>query len=443
MGNPIPIAKILGEKQEAYVYGNINTDKSLIFLCNADEKEAKQISFGKILWNLPRWSISILQGTNGSLNLLMNTAIIGSSKDSPGQLVFRKLPASVVDSKSFAWLSEPIPMSSDECDKKTKRPPPQVVTTQDTTDYMWLVTRLVIKDEKEKEKNHKFNLKLFNVGDVGTVYIDGKRQSMYQGGYQVDVPLDIEKKRDTSEETAITTGGNKKHVFTLQILNGLMGLPHIMTHMENYEQGILGDVYINEEDITYVGWGVNAGLIGEKKRYFDPTTHSAIPWKSMNAERTSPVTIDTSKIQHGGPMWYTFQFTLPEEYHDVTCTEDALPPIALDLMSMRKGNVWVNGRHLGRYWLELATRPTDLRAREDQDYAGWYDPHKKCRIGYDVPSQRYYHIPLEWIKRGGKDRKNCVVLFEEWTGDPCEIRIVQRVLCNKCESNEICVHGMA
>ncbi|CAG8501641.1 12214_t:CDS:1, partial [Acaulospora morrowiae] len=442
MGNPIPTAKILGEKQEAYVYGNINSAKSLIFLCNADEKESKQMSFCNSLWNIPRWSISILQGSDNSLetpslSLLMNTATIESPKSSPDRLVFRILPESVIDTGSFFSLSEPIPLSVDSCEKKSLRPPPQIATTQDTTDYMWLVTNLTIEREKIQDQTlNKFILKLHNVGDVGTVYIDGKMQSVYRGGNEVHLPLDLNYTRDFFRD-GIHPDNRKEYIFTLQILNGLMGLKHLEIHMEKYEQGILGDVYLNNKQITSAGWGINIGLVGEKERYFDPVTHSSLLWKSMNFEESFSM---TTNILKEGLVWYKFQFTLPDEYHDVTRAEDTLPPIALDLISMGKGNVWVNGRHLGRYWLELATRPTDPRAREDQDYAGWYNPHIKCRVGYDVPSQRCYHIPLEWMKRCGEDRKNIVVLFEEWGGDPLKIRVVQRVKCNICEPDEICTH---
>ncbi|KAF0391646.1 Beta-galactosidase [Gigaspora margarita] len=460
MKNPIPTAKILDEKLEAYVYGDINSTKSLIFLCNSDEKNAKQIEFFNVLWDLPRWSISIIQGGDLSLEipptLLMNTAIIEKSKDSPDRSVFKPFPASIIDYESFAWLLEPTPHFSDECDKITPRPPPQIITTQDTTDYMWYVTQVVI-NHHELENNHKspkFNLKLHNVGDVGVVYVDGKVQSVHRGGDQVDVPLHLDFKNKINDEisdinnneTIITPDNSKKHIFTLQILNCLMGLPHIMAFMERYEQGLLGDVYLNDKNITHIGWQVNVGLVGEKKGYFDPSTNYNLPWKSMNIESSLPTTSDQdifhqrilSNTQEKSPnlttqipvqvglTWYKFHFTLPNEYHDITRTQDTLPPIALDLTSMTKGNVWVNGRHLGRYWLEIATRPTDPRARDDQDYAGWYNPHTKCRVGYELPSQRYYHIPLDWVKRG-KDHKNCVVLFEEWGGDPRGIRVVQRV----------------
>ncbi|CAG8777916.1 2822_t:CDS:1, partial [Racocetra fulgida] len=100
MRNPIPTAKLLDEKVEAYVYGNINFTKSLIFLCNANEKCAKQIEFCNVLWDLPKWSISIILGDDCSFTLLMNTAIIEPPKESPDRLVFKPLPASVIDFES-------------------------------------------------------------------------------------------------------------------------------------------------------------------------------------------------------------------------------------------------------------------------------------------------------------------------------------------------------
>ncbi|CAG8673467.1 5947_t:CDS:2, partial [Racocetra fulgida] len=329
----------------------------------------------------------------------MNTAIIEPPKESPDRLVFRPLPASVIDFESFAWLLEPIPLFTDAFDKRTPRPPPQIAT-QDTTDYMWYVTQLVIKNDENEgnQTSAKFNLRLHKIGDVGVVYADGKVQSVHRGGNQVDIPLNLD----------------------------------CTSKVNNDISDINRDVYLNDKNITHthIGWQVNIGLVDEKKCYFDPSTHCTLPWKKLSSESSSTITdqdifcqrtllnmqkkytnLTTQLPVQAGLVWYTFHFTLPKEYYDITHTEDTLPPIALDLTSMTK---------------ELATRPTDPRARNDQDYAGWYNPHTKCRVGYEMPSQQYYHIPLEWIKRDG-DHKNCVVLFEEWGGDPRGIRIVQRV----------------
>lgn len=62
-------------------------------------------------------------------------------------------------------------------------------------------------------------------------------------------------------------------------------------------------------------------------------------------------------------------------------------PVALDLGSMGKGQAWVNGHHLGRYWLLLA--PSS--GCSSCDYRGPYNSDK-CRTDCGEPSQRWQVI---------------------------------------------------
>lgn len=61
-------------------------------------------------------------------------------------------------------------------------------------------------------------------------------------------------------------------------------------------------------------------------------------------------------------------------------------PVAIDLSSMGKGQVWVNGHNLGRYWT--------LSAPEDGcqtcDYRGAYDSNK-CLTNCGEPTQSWYY----------------------------------------------------
>ncbi|KAK1557895.1 hypothetical protein Q3G72_033805 [Acer saccharum] len=49
-------------------------------------------------------------------------------------------------------------------------------------------------------------------------------------------------------------------------------------------------------------------------------------------------------------------------------------PIALNLASMGKGQAWVNGESIGRYW--SAHRSPSTGCTENGDYRGNYDPFK-------------------------------------------------------------------
>ncbi|KAG6602115.1 Beta-galactosidase 16, partial [Cucurbita argyrosperma subsp. sororia] len=69
-------------------------------------------------------------------------------------------------------------------------------------------------------------------------------------------------------------------------------------------------------------------------------------------------------------------------------------PIALNLGSMGKGAVWVNGWGIGRYWVSFLTRKGE-------------------------PSQKWYHVPRSFLKPTG----NLLVIFEEEIGNPVEITL--------------------
>ncbi|KAK7840929.1 beta-galactosidase 16 [Quercus suber] len=69
-------------------------------------------------------------------------------------------------------------------------------------------------------------------------------------------------------------------------------------------------------------------------------------------------------------------------------------PVALNLSSMGKGEAWVNGQSIGRYWISF------------HDYQG-------------NSSQILYHVPRSFLKTG----ENLLVLLEENGGNPLQISL--------------------
>lgn len=58
-------------------------------------------------------------------------------------------------------------------------------------------------------------------------------------------------------------------------------------------------------------------------------------------------------------------------------------PVALDMRSMGKGQVWINGQSIGRYWTASANGKCD-----DFHYAGTYR-QTKCQLGCGQPTQKW------------------------------------------------------
>jgi len=59
-------------------------------------------------------------------------------------------------------------------------------------------------------------------------------------------------------------------------------------------------------------------------------------------------------------------------------------PLALDLESMGKGQVWINNQSIGRYWMAYAKGDCNSCT-----YSGAFRP-VKCQLGCGQPTQRWY-----------------------------------------------------
>ncbi|PHU21885.1 Beta-galactosidase 9 [Capsicum chinense] len=93
-------------------------------------------------------------------------------------------------------------------------------------------------------------------------------------------------------------------------------------------------------------------------------------------------------------------------------------PVALDFSSMGKGQAWVNGHHIGRYWTLVAPNNGCERTC---DYRGAYGSDK-CRTNCGEITQAWYHIPRSWLNTSN----NVLVIFEETDRTPFEISISTR-----------------
>lgn len=88
-----------------------------------------------------------------------------------------------------------------------------------------------------------------------------------------------------------------------------------------------------------------------------------------------------------GPAWWRGHFEGPAEGE---------APLFLDAAGLTKGQLYVNGTHVARYFTATAT-------------------------GKRVPPQSHYFIPSPWIKAG---QPNTVLIFDEHGGDPSKCRLV-------------------
>ncbi|RVW38790.1 Beta-galactosidase 8 [Vitis vinifera] len=100
-------------------------------------------------------------------------------------------------------------------------------------------------------------------------------------------------------------------------------------------------------------------------------------------------------------------------------------PVALDFMGMGKGEAWVNGQSIGRYWPAYVS--SNGGCTSSCNYRGPYSSNK-CLKNCGKPSQQLYHVPRSWLQPSG----NTLVLFEEIGGDPTQISFATKQVESLC-----------
>ncbi|KAM7489077.1 hypothetical protein LguiB_026561 [Lonicera macranthoides] len=210
-----------------------------------------------------------------------------------------------------------------------------------------------------------------------------------------------------------------KVVQTVQLVQGFndvvlvsqtVGLQNYGAFMEKDGAGIKGKIKLTgskngDVDLTESSWTYQIGLNGESLKLYSIENNENEGWTDLTPDAIPSIF-----------SWYKTYFDSPE----------GSDPVVVDLGSMGKGQAWVNGHHIGRYWNLVA--PKD-GCQETCDYRGAYDSDK-CTTNCGEPTQIRYHIPRSWLQR----TKNLLVLFEETGGNPFEITVksvATRTICSQ------------
>ncbi|KAH0691029.1 hypothetical protein KY289_018387 [Solanum tuberosum] len=105
-------------------------------------------------------------------------------------------------------------------------------------------------------------------------------------------------------------------------------------------------------DLTWQKWSYKVGLKGEALNLHSLSGSSSVKW------------VEGSLVAQRQPLtWYKSTFNAPA----------GNDPLASDLNTMGKGQVWINGQSLGRYWPGYKASGNCGAC----NYAGWFD-EKKC-----------------------------------------------------------------
>ncbi|XP_044342369.1 beta-galactosidase 7 isoform X4 [Triticum aestivum] len=367
-----------GEQQEGHVF---ETESNCVaFLVNLDKHKTSNIQFGEASFQLAPKSISILSSCR---RVVFETAKVSQlpSVLQPlqtcrecfiYQFYFGQVnaqhglrTAQVVQSlnnvDSWKIFKEPIPLAINNTTHIGHRFFEHLSTTKDETDYLWYLTRYDYRSNGDTQ----LVLNVESQAHVLHAYINNDYVGSVHGSH--DGPRNIILK------TPITL---RKGQNSISLLSVMVGSPDSGAYMERRIFGVR-KVSIQQGDhkshsLNNELWKHQIGLSGEMNNIYTPEGSSRAQWTAIN------------KSMHLPLIWYKTTFDTPW----------GNDPVTLNLSSMGKGEVWINGESIGRYWASFKT-PSGQ------------------------PSQSLYHVPQYFLK----PRENTLVLMEEMGGDPLQISV--------------------
>ncbi|RCV04842.1 hypothetical protein SETIT_1G033600v2 [Setaria italica] len=369
-----PTIQSLGNYEKAHVFKSKN-GACAAFLSNYHMNSAVKVRFNGRHYDLPAWSISILPDCK--------TAVFNTATVKEPTLLPKMTPV-----LQFAWQSYSEDTNSLDDSAFTKDGlVEQLSLTWDKSDYLWYTTQVNIGANEQFLKSGQWpQLTVYSAGHSMQVFVNGRSYGSVYGSYE-------NPKLTFNGHVKMWQGSNK-----ISILSSAVGLPNTGNHFESWNVGVLGPVTVSglnegKRDLSHQKWTYQVGLKGESLGLHTVTGSSAVEWAGPGGKQ--PLT------------WHKALFNAPA----------GSSPVALDMGSMGKGQVWVNGHHAGRYWSYRAAAGGCGRC----SYAGTYR-EGRCLSGCGDPSQRWYHVPRSWLKPSG----NLLVVLEEYGGDLAGVALATR-----------------
>ncbi|XP_050229335.2 beta-galactosidase 15-like [Mercurialis annua] len=210
----------------------------------------------------------------------------------------------------------------------------------------------------------------------------------------------------------------KQGINSITLVSVTVGYPNYGGHYDTIQLGVSGPVKLvgrsrkgNQPevsvDLSSNTWVYKTGLQGVDQGFHLVNPSSKYQFYTTNLLIHEPFT------------WYKTLFDAPVGEESVV----------VDLNGLGKGTAWINGNNIGRYWPK-ATAPNDGSCDAECSYIGDYSQsgasNSRCVTGCGEPTQRYYHVPREWLQL----KDNQLVLFEEFGGTPESVSI-QKVTVGK------------
>ncbi|KAJ1689107.1 hypothetical protein LUZ63_013262 [Rhynchospora breviuscula] len=393
-----PAYTSLGQNLEAHVY-KTSSGACAAFLANINTQDAT-VKFNGKTYKLPGWSVSILPDCE---NVVYNTAQINSQETTSEMRYLNSSsegtdqPLSRLSSSGWSYIKEPVGIS--KADAFTRNGlVEQINTTADASDYLWYsISFNITMGEPWLISGAQTLLHVESLGHVLRVFVNG----FYIGGVMGNARS---AKISLSKLIILNKGKN-----TIDLLSATVGLQNFGAFFDLSGAGVTGPVTLSANSVTFdlspYVWTYQTGLKGEDMSLFDVSDDSASLWLS---DSTLPTNVPL--------VWYKMQFKAPA----------GNDPVAIDFTGMGKGEAWINGQSIGRFW-PTYTAPLS-GCSNSCNYKGTYSS-SKCLKNCGKPSQQLYHVPRSFLKGA-----NTMVVFEEEGGDPTKISFATR------HTGSLCAH---
>ncbi|KAL6201128.1 hypothetical protein ACLB2K_024843 [Fragaria x ananassa] len=377
----------LGVNLEAHIYYK-HSNECAAFLANYGSSSDANVTFKGHVYFLPAWSVSILPDCK---NVIFNTAKVVSQRTA-GDPIFA---STTLELSSWGWYKETVGSWSNGSFSSPGLLE-QISTTKDTSDFLWYSISINIGPDQGTE----LFLNIESLGHAALIFVNKKPIGFGYGNHE-DASFIL------NELVALNPGNN-----TIDMLSMMIGVQNYGPWFDIAGAGIffvaIGDLDTGKVDLSGEEWTYQVGLEGEYLGLANISLANSSLWTTGANPPVSQTLI-----------WYKVSFLAPE----------GKGPLALDLASMGKGQAWVNGQGIGRYWSTYLSPSTGCNSSSGCDYRGAYDANK-CLKNCGQPAQTLYHIPRTWVHDG----ENLLVLHEELGGDPSKISVRTRT------GQEICAY---
>jgi beta-galactosidase len=366
---------VIGTQQYVYSY------PPSLFFVGSDASVPVSILFRNKNITLPSQSVRIYDDNANLLWDYTNYSDINSANTEILPVVIGPLE----------WQTWSEPSVSDLPIITDPNPIEQLKITNDETAYLWYSRNVTLTQTQShtivQVETRRANALLFFLDGEYLGEFDNHDHS--QGYITATVSLDLS-----------TFKPNQQYLF--QILSVSLGIDNGVGAGSFEYKGLIGKVWIDDQLLindTTNPWKHQKGLVGEYLQIYTEDGSSKVNW---NTQWTKGI--------DKAVTWFQAKFDLDHLIKEDTNAN----PVLLDAQGLNRGHAFINGNDLGIYWL----------------IQGFCHDSTPCccqqaQINCMEPTQRYYHIPSDWLM----PKDNLITIFDELGAhSPGSVGLVQRVV---------------